>query len=370
MSATAREFMAAMESIAPLSLAESWDNVGLLIGAMDTPVRSVMLTIDLTEAVLDEAIQSGANCILTYHPVLFKPTRSLTDHPEQALLLRAIENKIIVFSPHTALDAAEDGLTDWLAASVGQGYRRPLLFHETLALTQEVKITTFVPTDHLDHLRDVMASAGAGRIGQYEICSFHTVGIGSFRGKEGTKPAIGSAQTLEAVSEARLEMVAPRNALHVIVSALRQFHPYEEPAIDVYPLHAIPDEMVGQGRKIVLDQIASVGEIAQRVKDHLGIKAVKCTDPSFKVREIGVIPGSGGDHLETAIVEGCQLFITGELTYHLALGAWRRGISIILTGHSNSERGFLPILRDRLAKILPDVEFAVASTDRTFFEIV
>jgi len=366
-----RDFEQAMEAIAPLAFAAEWDNVGLLVGRREAKVRRVLLTIDLTAAVLDEAIGERIDLICTYHPVMFQAIKRLTDQqPGTEILLRAIGAGIAVYSPHTALDAAADGLTDWLADAVGQGYRRPLIVSESLPATQELKVVTFAPAEAIDRLRDVMASAGAGRIGHYDLCSFAAPGMGTFRGDAKSHPAVGAKERFERVEEQRLEMVCPASALHVLVSTLRQFHPYEEPAIDVYPLRAIPLAKVGGGRKVVLDQPATVGDLAERVKKHLGIDAVKSTDPGKSVRHVAVVPGSGGAFVEPALAQDCDLFITGELTYHTALSAWTRGCGVILTGHANSERGFLSILAGRLAERLDGVDVIMSRADRTFFEII
>lgn len=371
MPALVRDFETAMEAMAPLAFAEKWDNVGLLVGNHDAPTKRVLLTIDLTAAVLDEAIESGVDLVCTYHPVMFRPIQQLTNaNPATDILLRAVSAGIAVYSPHTALDSAANGLTDWLADAVGQGYRRPLVVAESLPPTQELKVVTFGPAEAMDRLRDVMASAGAGRIGHYDHCSFSVEGSGTFRGDATTSPAVGAKERFERVEEHRLEMVCPASALHVLISTLRQFHPYEEPAIDVYPLRPIPLPAVGGGRKVVLDQPAIVSDLAERLKKHLGIAAVKSTDPGKSVRHVAVVPGAGGSFVETAIAQECDCFITGELTYHTALSAWTRGCAVILTGHSNSERGFLPILAKRLNERLDSVEVLLSKADRTFFEIV
>lgn len=371
MPALVRDFENAIEAMAPLAFAERWDNVGLLVGQRDAPIKRALLTIDLTAAVLDEAIAQRVDLICTYHPVMFKPIQRLVSaDPKSDIILRAIRAGMAIYSPHTALDSAAGGMTDWLADAVGQGYRRPLVVAESLPVTQELKVVTFAPANAIDRLRDVMASAGAGRIDHYDHCSFSMQGSGTFRGDATTSPAVGAKERFERVEEHRLEMVCPASALHVLISTLRQFHPYEAPAVDVYPLRARPLPGVGGGRKVVLDQPTTVGQLAERVKKHLGIAAVKSTESAKAVRQVAVVPGSGGDFVETAIAQECELFITGELTYHTALSAWTRGCAVILTGHANSERGFLPILGQRLTERLDSVEIILASADRTFFEII
>lgn len=367
---TVGDLVAAMERLAPPAYAETWDNVGLLVGDRAAPVTQTLLTIDFTEDVWREAVAAKADAVIAYHPLMFKPVQRLTGETAHGrVLLGAIRTGMAVYSPHTALDAAPDGMTDWLADAVGQGYRRPLAPHESLPASRAVKIVTFAPLDAVDRLRDALASVGAGHIGAYELCSFSVTGTGTFRGGATTRPAVGQAGVLERVEEARLEMVCPAAALHLVVAALRQFHPYEEPAFDLYPLRPAPLPNVGAGRRVVLDHPASVDEIAARVKAHLGIGFVVSTDPRRMAHNVAVVPGAGATLLEVALAQDCDLFITGEVTHHQALAAFSRGCSLILTGHTNSERGYLPILARRLVELLPSVEFRVSRVDRSLFEV-
>lgn len=354
--------------ISPLSYAESWDNVGLLVGSPEFEVRTVMLTIDFTEEVVDEAIQAGAELVFTYHPVMFKPIQRITTRdPQGRLLLKALRAGMSIYSPHTALDAAPDGISDWLADAVGQGYRKPLQSHHEQPKSQQFKLVTFVPEDEVDRLRNALTAAGAGRIGNYNSCSFTVSGTGTFRGNENSNPAVGQPGALEHVPEVRLEMVCSGDALPLLTTALKQFHPYEEPAFDIYALAPTPSHNTGAGRKVVLDQASTVGEIAQRIKDHLELPTIRMTDPNRPVKQIGLIPGSGVDLLDLAISEKCDLFITGELSYHRVLNAEFEGCSIILTGHTESERGYLLRLRSRMQKLVPQANFVVSTMDRPRF---
>jgi len=360
----------ALEEFAPLWGAESWDNVGLLLGSAEHQVASALLTIDLTPEVATEAVSAGAQLIIAYHPIMFQAVKRITtDTPGGRIVLTLARNEVAVYAPHTALDAAGGGMTDWLADSVGAGYRRPILSQTRLPDTGELKIVTFVPLDAADRVRDALATAGAGLIGSYELCSFMSPGTGTFRGKEGSKPAVGQPGRLERTPEIRLEMVCGKSALHLAMQTLRQFHPYEQPAIDVFPLQPLPHDSIGQGRKVVLDQPTTAGDLARRVKEYLGIEAVKFTDPARPVRCVGVVCGSGASMLDSALAQGCDAFVTGEMTHHEALAAEMRGCSVILTGHTNSERGYLPKLRDRLSGRLPHVRFSVSERDRTRFNV-
>lgn len=382
---TAGDLAQVMDQIAPTQYAEEWDNVGLLIGSpgrlLDGPV---VLTIDPSEAVIEEAVALGAAAIVTYHPVLFHSTRRLTTlRPRDRVALRCAEMNIAVYSPHTALDAAEGGMNDWLCEGVSgshevgriAGDRRALSPIARLPERQRVKIVTFVPERDAGRVRDALATAGAGHVGEYELCSFGAPGTGTFFGGDGTNPRVGEKGRLEAVGEVRLEMVCPRRALAVAIETLRQFHPYEEPVIDVYDLAALPDRYVGPGRKVMLDQPVTLTELAARIKQFLGVSMVKVADArqfamrrngrETTVRSVAVCAGAGASLAPLAVQNECEVFFTGEMTYHEVWDLLNEGCSVILAGHSNTERGYLPRLAERLRAALPGVNAVVSKSDRS-----
>lgn len=375
MSMRVRDLAAAMARLAPLDLAEPWDNVGLLAGAEDDELRGpVLLAIDLTERVLDEAVAAKASTVVAYHPPIWEPMRRVTDATVAGrIMVRALRAGLAIYSPHTALDAAPGGVTDWLCDGLagehgGGADRRALVPGARLNPTEELKIVTFVPPDALERVRNALAAAGAGIIGQYRVCSFSVPGTGTFLGAEGTHPAVGQPGRLEEVSEWRLEMVCSRSALPLAMATLRQFHPYEEPAVDVYALLPRPDRSAGAGRRLVLDQPATLSDLAERLKRHLGIPVVNVAaahDSGVRVSRIGVCPGSGAALAPVAAADGCEVFITGEMKHHEVLAALHRGMSVILAGHTNTERGYLPILAGRLAEVLDRIEVRVAASDRS-----
>lgn len=374
--------MRAMDTIAPLSAAEDWDRVGLHLGDPDRDLAGpVLLTIDLTERVLDEAIGRGASAIIAYHPPIWKPLERITGRTATERVVRgALEAGIAVYSPHTALDAAAGGVTDWLCecvavkASKTPGAQaltadvRALVPLPVRATSQEMKLVIFTPRSALDQLRGALATSGAGQIGVYEVCSFTTEGTGTFFGTGGASPAVGEAGMLQEVEEVRLEMVCSRHALPLAVETLRQFHPYEEPAFDVYALEPKPVRGSGTGRRLVLDQPATIPQIGERLRAHLGVTRIKYATPdgvdaTTKVRRIAIVPGSGGDLVQTAVDEGCELFVTGEMTHHAVVGANAQGLAVLLAGHTNTERGYLPRLAGRLGDLMPGTTFEVSAVD-------
>jgi dinuclear metal center YbgI/SA1388 family protein len=357
-----------MEAIAPTRHAASWDNVGLVLGGREWPLRSLLLTIDATHAVLDEAEACGASAIVAYHPPLFAPQRSLTDAtPAGRIALRAAAAKIALHSPHTALDAAPGGLCDWLAEAFGGGRVAPLEPASDLPASEETKLVTMCPAEAVDAVRAALGAAGAGRIGNYDECSFELRGQGTFLGNESANPAVGASGVLERVEEVRLEMVCPRSSLAAAIAALRAAHPYEEPPIEIYPLDARPRGDAGQGREIALAAPIALSAAVAMVKERLGVPGLRVAAPAgldARVTRVALCPGAGGEMLAGSLARGCDLFFTGEMRHHDVLAASERGCAVILAGHTNTERPYLPVLAQRLGAALEGVAVAISSADR------
>ncbi len=368
-----------METIAPPSFAEAWDRVGLQVGVPERPIKgAILLTIDLTERVLKEAVELGAGAIVAYHPPIWTPLPSLGAGTAQERIIRgAIEAGIAVYTPHTALDASQGGITDWLceglSAAPGKaregviaGDCRALTPHVESSGSQQVKIVTFAPRDSVEHIRGALGTAGAGIIGQYQLCSFESSGTGTFLAGPGTRPAVGSPGRLEHTPEVRLEMVCSRRALALAIETLREFHPYEEAAFDVYELEGKPSRRTGAGRRLTLDQPASIAQLCERLKTHLDRSRVRyaLAGDSDRFTTIGVVPGAGESMLGDAASDGCELFVTGEMRHHEIVAALHKGVSVLLAGHTNTERGYLPRLARRLSDSLHGVRVELSQADR------
>lgn len=370
-----------MEEIAPTAGAEAWDNVGLLVGDPQREVEGpVVLTIDLTEPVAEEALGMNAGAIVAYHPLLFHPIKRITACDGRGRsILALLEAGVTVYSPHTALDAVEGGVTDWLIDQIvtdgggsGMGSDRRAL--TPLAATDSMrthKVVAFVPVKSVASVREAMAAVGAGMIGAYRECSFTIPGHGTFFAGEGANPRVGEKGRLETVDEIRLEMVCGAACLADVVGALRDAHPYEEPAFDVYRLEPAPGRATGAGRAVTLDAPATPDLVAERVKRNLGLPMVKLALASEKpVMRVGAVPGAGASLLDAAIDAGCELFVTGEMRHHEVLAAVDRGCSIILAGHTNTERGYLPLLRERMVAIEPGFDVRMSAVDRGVVGVV
>ncbi|MEO7033754.1 MAG: Nif3-like dinuclear metal center hexameric protein [Polyangiaceae bacterium] len=347
-----------LERIAPLDLAEDWDNVGLLLEptlSAQREIERLFLCIDLSESVLSEAIELGANFVLAYHPPLFRGLKRLrASSAEERVLVRALEAGLAVYSPHTALDAAQGGVNDWLASGVGPGRCTPLVPHVSKAAT-EFKLVIFVPRSHVSALRSALAQElGAGSIGNYTECSYELDGQGSFFGNDAASPAVGERGKLEFVAEIRLEMRCPGSAVKDLARVIAAHHPYEEPAWDLYPLAHAPLAAVGAGRLLELDEAVPLAEAVARLKAHLGVSTLRIAhaerhEAGGRVKRVAVCAGAGGSLFEA--VRGVDLFVTGELRHHDVLAKVRAGASVILSEHTHTERGFLPELGRRILEL-------------------
>jgi dinuclear metal center YbgI/SA1388 family protein len=364
MSCKVRDLAEAMEAIAPTRFAAEWDNVGLLVGDPAQDVDRVLLAIDCTRAVVEEAARERCGAIVSYHPPIFAAQkRFVAGSPA----FEAVRAGLAVFSPHTALDVAEGGTNDVLADALGMTGRAPL--RPIPPRDSEYKLVTFVPAEHLEAVSRAVFAAGAGQIGKYSSCSFRSAGTGTFFGEEGANPAVGFAGRLEEAPELRLETIVPVARVAEVVVALRRAHPYEEPAFDLVRL-ASAASPVGIGRVGEVHS-ATVRELADRAKGALGgTHVLVAGDLDAPVTRAAVCAGSGGDLVAHAIVAGAQLLLTGEVRHHDALRALDAGLAIVCARHSTSERVALSSLQRRLSGRLPGVSFSGSKEDREPFAFV
>ncbi len=353
--------------LGPEELAESWDQVGLHVGSASRQVRRALLCIDFTPSVLDEALTHRCELIVAYHPPIFEPLPRLTDaDPKQRLILAAAAKKIAIYSPHTALDAARGGVNDWLIRCAGPGRFAPIT--PTPSASAPLKLVVFAPTDVTHHVRRAMADAGAGRQGNYSECSYEIDGSGRFRPHAEANPAIGQADRLEEVAETRIEMLVDAHLLPDVVQAMRAAHPYEEPAFDLLPRHPEPSHphtATGAGRVGELDRPVSPRTLIARLKQHLGVKFLEAAvvPGQRRVRRLAVCPGAGGSLLQQA--GPIDAYITGEMRHHDVLAAVAAGTTVLLAGHTQTERPYLRIYRDRLREAGADqVEWRISQADR------
>jgi dinuclear metal center YbgI/SA1388 family protein len=372
------EVVDALGAIAPLSLAGSWDKVGLLVAGDGRPVARALLAIDVVPEVLAEAKALGAELIVGYHPLIFTPLERLDGATWQGrVAIDAVRAGIAVYSPHTALDAVEGGINDWLVECVAEAAGARVVDARALQPAAAPgagthKLVTFVPAASADAVRDALAAAGAGHVGLYSHCSFATPGEGTFLGGSGTNPAVGEAGRLERVAELRLEMPFHKRRLHAVLEALRAAHPYEEPAFDIVALEPAPaGRRVGAGRIARLSKPCFSAELAESLQRMLACSRIDRTGTRLAGRSypqahsvIAVCAGSGASLLDAAAAQGATCFLTGELSHHDVLRAHALGLEVLLAGHTNTERGYLPRLAGDLATRLPGLECLVSTADR------
>jgi len=372
------EVVDALGAIAPLSLAGSWDKVGLLVAGDGRPVARALLAIDVVPEVLAEAKALGAELIVGYHPLIFTPLERLDGATWQGrVAIDAVRAGIAVYSPHTALDAVEGGINDWLVECVAEAAGARVVDARALQPAAAPgagthKLVTFVPAASADAVRDALAAAGAGHVGLYSHCSFATSGEGTFLGGSGTNPAVGEAGRLERVAELRLEMPFHKRRLHAVLEALRAAHPYEEPAFDIVALEPAPaGRRVGAGRIARLSKPCFSAELAESLQRMLACSRIDRTGTRLAGRSypqahsvIAVCAGSGASLLDAAAAQGATCFLTGELSHHDVLRAHALGLEVLLAGHTNTERGYLPRLAGDLAARLPGLECIVSTADR------
>ncbi len=355
---TVRQIAEALEAWAPPGSAQSYDNVGLQVGDPERPVRRALLALDLTPAVLEEARTLEAELIITHHPLLFRPLRRLTpDSLVSSLALRLAASGIALYSIHTNLDAAPGGVSFALAAHLG------LKDVQFLAKMEQAlyKLVTFVPASHFEQVREALAEAGAGRIGNYEACAFATRGTGYFRPGDMARPFIGEPGKLESAEELRLEAEVARWDLPRVLAAMRAAHPYEEVAYDVYPVEQ-PYTRAGLGAIGRLEKPEPLRDFLQRVAERLQTDSLRYVgDPDAPVETVAVCGGAGADLIGRALAAGANAYVTADLTYHRffeVLGNdGRPRMALIDAGHYETEALTETLLATWLRQRFPMVDW-------------
>lgn len=361
---TTADLYAALDEIAPFAHAADWDNVGLLAGWMDSPVRAGLLAIDVTDGVADEAIRKRVDVLIAYHPPIFKGIHSVTADAAAPtrLLPDLLAARISIIALHTALDVAVGGTNDVLLDAFELRARYPL--EDPLTATRTYKLVVFVPPAEVDALRGALASAGAGVIGHYDNCSYELAGRGTFRGDESTNPTVGRKLRLEYADETRLEMVVPQRQLGPVIRALYANHSYEEPAFDVYPLHQpVGRGQVGLGRVGVLKKPTRGSRLMHQLAPRVDLSAA--TVVGSLARPFQRVVAAAGAFGVDSFRDPDTLVLTGEFKHHDALALERRGVTAVHIGHYASERPMLNVLRQKLAARFRGARFSIARSGRS-----
>ena len=356
-----KEIVNALEIFAPLPLQDGFDNAGLQIGLTDAEATGALLCLDVTEAVVDEAITLGYNLIVSHHPLIFKGYKSITgrDYVERCIL-KAIKNDIVIFSMHTNLDNAPQGVNFKIAEIIGLKNLRIL---EPKA-NQLLKLVTFVPEAQDDEVRNALFAAGCGCIGNYDSCSYNLEGKGTFRAQPGTHPFCGEIGELHTEHEVRIETVLPAYLQGKVQKALIEAHPYEEPAYDFYPLQ---NEWAQAGSGLVgeLEEPETETDFLRRVKKLFEVGCVKHSRMTGRlIQKVALCGGAGAFLLPKAVGAHADVFLTGEVKYHDYF-SYENDILIAEIGHYESEQYTKDLLYSIIREKFPtlDVQLTRVNTN-------
>jgi dinuclear metal center YbgI/SA1388 family protein len=310
---TIKDICNIIENFAPLALQEDYDNAGLLIGNPDATATAALLCIDVTEKIVDEAIEKRCNIIISHHPLIFKGLKSITGKNEiEKCVVKAIKNDIAIYAAHTNLDNLANGVNGKIAEKIGLKNCQILQPKIDVLL----KLVTFVPVEQADNVRKAIFEAGAGHIGNYDSCSYNLQGEGTFKASEAAKPFVGNIGELHTELEIRIETILPVYLKNKVLTALIKAHPYEEPAFDIYELKNVAPN-IGSGLKGELEQSEDELAFLNRLKAVFNIPSIRHSPfTGKKIKKVALCGGAGSFLINKAIASQADVFITGDLKYH------------------------------------------------------
>ena len=329
-----KDIVAEIERFANPALKEDYDNVGLLVGSVEEEATGVLITLDVTHEVIDEAIEKNCNLIVAHHPLIFRGLKNITDSTDiGSMVIKAIRNGIAIFAGHTNVDSVPDGVSGMMARKLGlvnTSVLQPL--NKRL-----LKLVVYVPEEHAAKVRNAIFEAGAGVIGNYDSCSYNISGTGTFRAGENTDPFVGEKGKLHFEPEARIETVMPDFVKNKVVSAMLEVHPYEEVAYDIYSLE---NEWYGAGLGLTgeLPEPVDEKQFLSLLKEKFNTGCIKHTSLLGKpVKKVALCGGAGSEFLSAAMRTGADVFVSGDFKYHQFFDAGNR-ILIADIGHFESEQ--------------------------------
>lgn len=349
-----------LEQLFPKHLAYENDPVGLHVGNVNRPVTKVLVTLDVTEAVVREALDRGANLIIAHHPFIYSPLTSInTNTPKGKIIELSLKHDMTIYSMHTNYDIAPGGMNDCLAEALELTQIKPLIPTKYESYS---KLTIYAPITHVEIIRNAMANAGVGQIGNYTHCTFTTQGIGSFKPLDGSKPYLGNINELSLVEEVKLEGIINSDSLHNVLELVKVVHPYEEMVYDSYALNTENLAIkYGLGR---MGQTSHNGlsarEYIEFVKEKFQLNHVRFTgNLDKKVKTVAIIGGSGSRYMAAVKAKKADLFITGDVGFHDAQDALDLGLNVLDVGHHVES-----IMKSHVADILNQQmeHISVAST--------
>jgi dinuclear metal center YbgI/SA1388 family protein len=351
-----KEIIEVLEAWAPPVLQESYDNAGLIIGNQGAEISGVLVTLDVTEEVVEEAINKKCNMIVAHHPIIFKGLKRITGkNYVERTVIKAIKNDIAIYAIHTNLDNVKHGVNAKIAEKLGLSNLQILEPKSPILL----KLITFVPHEFAEQVKQALFAAGAGHIGNYDQCSFTTQGTGTFRAKDGSAPFLGQIGQQHQEPETRIEIILPTYLTSKVLSALLATHPYEEVAYDLVPLANQTNE-VGSGMVGELPEPMNEQAFLTHLKNSLQIENVRYTSFSGAIKKVALCGGAGSFLVQAAKSSGAQAFVTADVKYHEFFDA-EQSLMIADVGHYESEFFTKELIQQQILKKFPT--FAVLLTD-------
>ncbi|WP_099189193.1 Nif3-like dinuclear metal center hexameric protein [Tepidibacter mesophilus] len=349
-----KDIIKIFENKYPKSLSYNWDNVGLIVGDEMSKVTKILVTLEATQAVIDEAVEKNVNLIITHHPFIFKGLKKInTSTTKGNDIYKLIKNNISLYSAHTNFDIAYDGLNDEIVKRLDL---RDVLVLDTTYNQKLYKISVYAPLSHQECIRKAMVDMGCGNIGNYSDCSFTFNGLGRFKPLNKSNPYIGVKNEIETVEEVKIESICEESNLSDAINNIIKAHPYEEVAYDIYELKNV-GKQYGLGRIGNLENNIKFKELAECVKESLNIKDLKVTGNLEEyVNKIAIVSGSGSEFINKAHNMGADVLITGDVKYHDAQNALELGIKLIDAGHFGSENIFSDIVVQYLQNKFENIE--------------
>ncbi len=353
-----KDITTSIEEIAPLSYAEDFDNVGLLIGNYNTKVTGVLVTLDTLENIVDEAIEKNCNLIVSFHPIIFSGLKKLNgNNYVERVVLKAIKNDIAIYAIHTALDNSIVGVNAKICEVLGLINTKILIPKKGLIR----KLTTYVPSANAENLRKSLFNAGAGNIGNYDQCSFNTEGYGTYRGNKNSNPTIGEREKIHTEKETFISVIFEKKNEREIIKALFKNHPYEEVAYDIVSLENTHQE-VGMGMVGELEKAMNEDDFLNQLKKTMKTDCIRHSKLRNKpIKKVAVLGGSGSFAINNAIVANADIYITSDIKYHEFYKAENK-LVIADIGHYESEQFTKNLLVDFLTEKFPN--FAVILSDK------
>jgi len=339
-----------MEELAPLAYAESYDNVGLLVGNKNTKLTGIIITHDTLEEVVDEAIAKKCNLIVSFHPIVFSGIKKFNGQDYvNRVIVKAIKNDIAIYATHTALDNVQNGVNSTICDRLNLINRKTLIQKSDFIY----KLTTYVPNANAEKLREALFIAGAGNIGNYDNCSFNISGEGTYRGNENSNPQIGVKGEFHTENETQVNVTFEKHLESKILKTLFTNHPYEEVAYEVTKL-TNTHQNIGLGMTGELATPMNEDDFLAYLKKEMNTSCVRHSNlAGKKIRKVAVLGGSGSSAIKNAKASGADAYITSDLKYHDFYQA-ENSILLCDIGHYESEQYTKTLLYEFFSKKIPN----------------